>query len=322
MYEQFYGFRERPFTLTPNPRYLLLTPAHAEALNTVKYAISSRASITVLLGKAGTGKTTVIRAALASQPPGVRVLTVTNPLLTKAEFLEHLALGFELSAAVSASKTRFLLELTRLLEGEVRARRHTALIVDEAHALPDEILEEIRLLANLETDDEKMLPIILAGQAELGDRFNEPRFWQLKQRVALRCSLGPLLLQETAAMIAGRISVAGVDAATVFTRDAVELIHNAARGLPRTINVICDNALVAGFAADERPVRRETVRDVCRDLDLSASSRTNGQGQRAERPVRPDVDLPDARHTRASGSEPPETASLGARLGSFLRLLA
>jgi general secretion pathway protein A len=271
MYERYYGLRQRPFNLTSNPRYLLLTPAHAEALSSVQYGISSRIGIIVLLGEAGTGKTSVIRAAMASQPAGGHFVMVNNPLLSRSEFLQHLAQGFGLNDEAAASKTRFLSDLTRALEESVRNGRQTGLIVDEAHALPYEILEEIRLLANMETDDDKLLPVLLAGQPELADRLNNPDLRQLKQRVALRCSLRPLRLRETAAYIAGRIGVAGGDAAKLFTAEAVKLIHTYSGGVPRTISVICDNALVTGFAADQRPIDVGIVHEVCRDLDLTVS---------------------------------------------------
>lgn len=269
MYERYYGLRERPFNLTSNPRYLLLTSQHAEGLNALQYGISNRIGIIVLVGEAGTGKTTVMRAAVASQSPAGRFVTMTNPILSRSEFFQHLVQGFGLSEEAVTSKTRFLTELTRTLEDNLRNDRQTALIVDEAHALPLEILEEIRLLANIETDDEKLLPVVLVGQPELSDRLNEPALRQLKQRIALRCSLGALQIRETAAYIAGRIRVAGGDAAQLFTQEAVELIHQCSRGLPRTISVVCDNALVTGFATDERPISRGTIVDVCRDLDLA-----------------------------------------------------
>jgi type II secretory pathway predicted ATPase ExeA len=191
-----------------------------------------------------------------------------RPRLTRNEFFEQVALGFGLSSAAARSKTRLLAELVPTLEASVEQRRPNALIVDEAHELPPDLLDEIRLLSNLETDDHKLLPIVLAGLPEFTERLQDPRNWQLMQRVVLRCSLARLQPSETAAYIAGRIRVAGGDAATVLTAEAVELIHRHARGLPRTLNVICDNALVAGFAADERPVGARTVEAVCRELNL------------------------------------------------------
>ena len=269
MYERYYGLEERPFALTSNPRYLLLITAHREALSTLQYGLDTRRSLLVLVGEAGTGKTTVVRAALASQPAGARFVSVTNPLLTRAEFFEQLIHGFGLSEKAATSKTRFLEELTATMQESLQEGVRTALVVDEAHALSHEVLEEIRLLANLETDDEKLLPVVLVGQPELADRLNEPGLRQLKQRIALRCSLRPLRIAETAAYIAGRIGVAGGEAAGMFTQEAVELVHHCSHGVPRTISVICDNALLAGFAADERPVGRHTIADVCRDLDLA-----------------------------------------------------
>jgi general secretion pathway protein A len=269
MYERYYGLRERPFSLTSNPRYyLLVTAAHAEALSTLRYGIRHRAGIIVLIGEAGTGKTTVVRAAMGSRAAAGPFVLLNNPLLARTEFFEHLVRGFGLSQEAASSKTRFLAELARKLKAIVRGGSQAALVVDEAHALQPEILEEIRLLSNIETDDEKLLSIVLAGQPELGDYLNTTSLRQLKQRVALRTSLCPLQITETAAYIAGRIRVAGGDAATVFTSAAVELVHERSLGVPRTINVICDNALLTGFGTDQRPVGRETVLEVCRDLDL------------------------------------------------------
>jgi len=143
-------------------------------------------------------------------------------------------------------------------------------VVDEAQSLPDELLEEVRLLANIESSTEKLVPVVLAGQPELADRLNAPGLHNLKQRVALRCSLPPLDLRETAAYIAKRIHLAGGNGAQIFTADAVRLIHERSHGVPRTISVICDNALVNGFALDRRPVDADLVLDVCRDFDFSA----------------------------------------------------
>ena len=148
-------------------------------------------------------------------------------------------------------------------------------MVDEAQALPIDILEEIRLLANLETATEKLLPVALGGQPALADRLNESGLRQLKQRVALRCELRPLDLRDTAAYIASRIRTAGGDPATVFTQQAVTLIHEYSCGLPRTINVMCDNALLSGFALDQRPVDGEIVMEVCRDFDLRDAARAS-----------------------------------------------
>lgn len=268
MYEQFFGFRERPFDLTPNPRFVVMTAAHREALSNLNYGIASRKGITLLIGEAGSGKTTMIRTAMEQQQQHVHLVHIQNPGLTRDEFVELLAARFDLSPAARASKASLLLELESLLVRRATEGETTVLIVDEAHSLPLELLEEIRLLANIETNEQKLLSVILAGQPELSARLNSESLRQLKQRVALRCELRLLDLQETAAYLAGRIRAAGGVGAQVFTRDAVALIHERSRGIPRTMNVLADNALLSAFAVGERPVTRQTLLDVCRDFDL------------------------------------------------------
>jgi general secretion pathway protein A len=275
MYESFYGFRERPFDLTTNPRFLLLTGKHREALSNLQYGLTSRRGLTVLTGEAGTGKTTLIQAAiqhLSSQ--GAILAYLNNPMLTRREFAEFLTASFGLSSRAADSKTVLLRELAAVLQ-ERRARNElTGLIIDEAQVLPDELLEEVRLLANIETPAEKLLPIVLAGQPELADRLNQVSLRQLKQRVALRCNLAALDARETAEYVAGRIRIAGGNSVMVFTRQAVDVIFHRSGGIPRLISVICDNALVSGFAADCRPVGSQIVEDVCRDFDLAPAPST------------------------------------------------
>lgn len=273
MYREFYGLRERPFDLTPNPRYLVLTHAHREALSHLEYGIASRKGMTLLIGEAGTGKTTLIRAALERQPARVQCVHLPNPALTRAEFLEMLAVRHHLSTTARGSKTALLLELEELLRRRRAIGESSVLVVDEAQSVPYELLEELRLLANIETDEEKLLTVVLAGQPELADRLNDSALRQLKQRIALRCELRPLTRTETPAYIAGRIRAAGGVAAHLFTREAVMLMHDASGGVPRAISVIADNAMVAGFATAQRPITVALVREVCRDLDLS-----NGDG--------------------------------------------
>jgi general secretion pathway protein A len=198
-----------------------------------------------------------------------------------------LAERFSLSEEAKHSKTSFLLELEELLKGRRDRDEATVLVIDEAQSLPPDLLEEIRLLSNIETNDDKLVSVIIAGQPELVALLNNESLRQLKQRIALRCELRPLSLQETAVYIAGRIRAAGGVDARVFTREAVELIYERSRGIPRTISVIADNALLGGFAAGQRPVNSQLVRDVCRDFDLRGpagltGSPANGNGHGAD----------------------------------------
>ncbi len=269
MYQGFYGLRELPFELTPDPKYLFFTPGHREALSNLQYGLSASKPVTVLIGEAGTGKTTLLRAALESEAcRPVRCVYLNNPALTRAEFVEMLATRFGLGEQAAASKATMLRELEAIL-GDRRARGEiTALVVDEAQSLTSELLEEIRLLANIETATMKLLPLVLAGQPELAARLNDPGLRQLKQRIALRCEIKPLELQETAAYVAFRVRRAGGEPSRLFTREAVVLIHEHSRGIPRTISVMCDNALLNGMALGRQPVDKQIVLDVCRDFDL------------------------------------------------------
>lgn len=271
MYERFYGLRELPFELTPNPKFLFYTDAHREALSNLEYGLSAAKSVTVLIGDAGTGKTTLLKAALDSERcRRVRCVYVNNPALTRGEFVEMLAGRFGLGASAARSKAALLADLERVLIEHRNLGETTALVVDEAQSLTPELLEELRLLANMETATTKLLPLVLAGQPELADRLNDPALRQLKQRVALRCELTPLDLQQTAAYMASRIRTAGGQASRLFTREAVTVIHEYSKGIPRTISVIADNCLVSGMALGRQPVDREVVLEVCRDFDLTS----------------------------------------------------
>jgi general secretion pathway protein A len=270
MYGPFYDLRERPFDLTPNPRYLVATEIHREAIANLQYALEGRKGITLLIGEAGSGKTTVIRAAIEDLPEATHCVHLRNPALTRDEFVEMLAAQFGLSDRAKDSKTALLLELEDLLTKRHARQEATALIIDEAHLLSIELLEEVRLLANIETDEEKLVSLVLAGQREIADRLRDPSLTQLKQRVELRCELRPLDRRETFAYVFGRIAAAGGVARNLFSREAVDLIHERSHGNPRTINVISDNALLAGLALQQKPVTAATVSEVCQDFDINA----------------------------------------------------
>jgi general secretion pathway protein A len=305
MYEAFYGLRERPFDLTTNPRFLLLTGKHREALSNLQYGLMSRRGLTLLVGEAGTGKTTLVQATIQGfERQGAKIAYLNNPTLTRNEFYEFLAGAFELDPAVAQSKVQLLRELETKLGERRAAGILSGLILDEVQALPDELLEEVRLLANIETPTDKLLPIVLAGQPELADRLNQPSLRQLKQRVALRCYLEALDARETAEYIAGRIRVAGGNSVLVFTRQAVEAVFEGSGGIPRLISVICDNALISGFAADRRPVSRDIVDDVCRDFDLGEKKQEPVPAAPVAAAVIPEA-VPAAAHAESPRSTPP-----------------
>jgi general secretion pathway protein A len=293
MYQRFFDLRELPFELTPNPKYLYLTPQHREALSNIQYGLSSAKAVTLVLGEAGTGKTTLLRTALRSDScRHVNGVYLTNPALTRDEFVKTLAHRLGLGERAGESKADLLEALDRELPDRRERGQVTALVVDEAQSLSDELLEEIRLLANSETLTEKLLPVVLAGQPELRDRLNQPRLRQLKQRVALRCEIAPFGLAETAAYIAARIRTAGGHAGSLFTREAVMLIHELSRGIPRTISAVCDNALLTAFALGRRLIDCAIVQDVARDFDLGSAPMPAGRSRRDPAPVSATADPP------------------------------
>src|SRR5580765_2424104 len=255
MYREFYGLKELPFELPPNPKFLFLPKRHREALSSLQYGLSSAKAITVLIGEAGTGKTTLLHAAIGSEAcRGVNCVYLNNPALTRQEFIEILSRRFDLSPQAGRSKAVLLEELDQALKCWRGSGVITALIIDEAQSMSAELLEEIRLLANIETATSKLLPLVLTGQPELSARLNEPELRQLKQRVTIRCELEPFSQGDTAAYIAMRVRTAGGDARQLFTREAVMMIHEKSRGIPRTISVLCDNALLTGFALAQKPI--------------------------------------------------------------------
>lgn len=271
MYQAFCGLREPPFELTPNPKFLYFSPRHREALSILEYGLAAAKSLTVLLGDVGTGKTTLIKAALESERcRHVHCITISNPALRRDEFLTILAARCGLSTDAGRSKGVLLDELERVLASRRARGEVVALVVDEAQSVETELLEEIRLLSNLETESEKLLPLVLAGQPEFAERLEAPSLRQVKQRIALRCELSSFELADTAACIAHRITMAGGTPSELFTLEAVTLIHEIARGIPRTISVLCDNALVCAMAQDRKPVDQLMVLEVAKDLNFPA----------------------------------------------------
>jgi general secretion pathway protein A len=272
MYLKYYGLKEMPFVLTPDPRYIFKTESHLEMLSTVQYGVEHNKGLIVLTGEVGCGKTTMLRAALQTFGKEVLAVYIFNPFLTASEFFEQLAMEMELEVPKSVSKPELLAALARFLAVRHSQGFRTVLIVDEAHGLPAELLEEIRLLMNFETNSEKLLQVILCGQPELQDTLNHPRLRQLKQRISLRCRVNRLSVFEINKYIRFRLRRAGAENVNLFDPAAVKLIGQVSQGIPRIINNICDNALLYGYAAGSEIISREIVEEVIAALDLAQGS--------------------------------------------------
>lgn len=268
MYNSFFGFRESPFNLSPDPEFLYRSPQHEEALANLIYGVRSRKGFIALTGEVGTGKTTMLeclRDYLDAQR--MEFAFLFNSRLTTDQFFEMIAYDFDLQCD-RKSKTGVLFALNALLIEQSERGRTAVLIVDEAHNLEWDVLEEIRLLGNLENRQGKLLQIILAGQPELDRKLDAPNLRQLKQRIVLRCSLNPLTCQETHEYIDARLSRAGMEGQTVFSAAMMDDIHARSRGIPRVINAICDNLLVTAFAMERRSTTSAMLDEVCRDMRL------------------------------------------------------
>lgn len=273
MYESFYQLKEKPFNLSPDPRFIYFTERHCEALANLVYGIRERKGFLVLSGEVGTGKTTLVNALLDTlDRTGILSAFVFNPILTSAEFFEYLMADLNLKADVR-SKSQVLIKLNSLLLERYRTGQITVLIVDEAQNLSAEILEEIRLLTNLETATEKLLQIVLVGQPELSLKLNSPELRQLKQRISLRCNLDPLTLAETKEYIRTRMEIAGVPDQQIFSDFTIAEIFRCSCGIPRLINTICDNALLNGYACDRKTIGVDIIQEVAEDLELSEAYR-------------------------------------------------
>jgi general secretion pathway protein A len=268
MYNQFFGLRKDPFNLTPDPEFLYLTEQHREALAAFTYAILARKGFVVLTGDAGTGKTTLLTRALRNLPTArVQSSVIVNPTLTPAEFLEAALLDFGITD-IPASKAQRIARLQSLLWKGHNAGKVSALIIDEAHKLSADVLEEIRLLGNFESAEVKLLQIALIGQTELDDLLNRDQMRQFKQRIALRASIAALMEGEVENYIRHRWMKAGGIGAP-FSKDALAGIGQVSKGIPRVINVLCDNALIQAFGEGSSVVEAQHVQAACQDLHFS-----------------------------------------------------
>ena len=267
MYNNFYNLRVSPFGTSPDPRFLYMMPHTREALACLEYGISARKGFTVLTGEVGTGKTTLLRRALASfQGRKISTAFVFNPRLEVLDFLEFVLTDFGIVPA-QRTKSGMLLQLNRWLIERYRMEETCVVVVDEAQNLSWDLMEEIRLLTNLETSSEKLLQIVLSGQPELEEKLRNPSLRQLRQRVALWCRTQALTLTQTKEYVAERLRLAG-STEKIFTEDAVEGVYRHSRGIPRLINLICEHALISGYVDQTPVVGAEIVEAVSLELEL------------------------------------------------------
>jgi type II secretory pathway predicted ATPase ExeA len=268
MYKNFFGLREAAFNMNPDPRFLFATRHSEEVLACLTYGIQNLKGFMLLTGEVGTGKTTLLNKLLEwLRNAHVATAFVFNSRLDPMQFLDFMMADFGINCE-SSEKSRILLRLNQWLLERYRAGQTAVLIVDEAQNLSPQVLEEIRLLTNLETSSEKLLQIVLSGQPELDEKLKQPKLRQLRQRIALRCKTYPLTLEETFGYIAERIRIAGGNNQPIFNSEAVEAIFRYAQGIPRVINLLCEHALISAYVDEQKPVLVSTIEPVAREFEL------------------------------------------------------
>jgi len=267
MDRSFFGLRALPFGTSPDPRFLFLRPQIREALACLQYGIAARKGFVVMTGEVGTGKTTLLRSVLDTFAKGrISTAFVFNPCLDVLDFFEFVLTDFGIPPK-TRTKSAMLLQLNSWLIERFRAHQLCAIVIDEAQNLSWELLEEIRLLTNLETSSEKLVQIILSGQPELEEKLHHPSVRQLRQRISLWCKTRPLDGEETKAYIAERLRIAGAGD-RIFQPEAADLVHRYSKGIPRVINLICEHALISAYVEQIKPIPAHIVEAVSLELDL------------------------------------------------------
>lgn len=270
MYKAFYGLTRNPFDISPDPAFLFGTPRHNEALAALYHAVRGHKGFVVLSGEVGTGKTLLLRCVLElfRESKDISYAYLFNGRLSPCEFLEYIGTDFGLSVA-GKNKTQILFDLSKFLVARGSQELTTVLVVDEAHHLSPDILEEIRLLTNLETPRGKLLQILLVGQPELDEKLDSPNLRQLKQRIAHRAQLTALDFSETKGYIDWRLQIAGARPNnSLFPSETIESVYRSSKGIPRLINTLCDNALISAYARKLRSVTPEIIESTAADLRL------------------------------------------------------
>jgi general secretion pathway protein A len=268
MYERFFGLRESPFNANPDPRYLFHTSQIREALAGLTYGIQDRKGFILLTGEVGTGKTTLLNRLLDwLHRQQVATAFIFNSQLDVSNLFDFIMADFEIPCD-SREKSQVLLRLNQWLLERYRAGETAVLIVDEAQNLSLPVLEEIRLLTNLETSTEKLLQIVLSGQPELEEKLKLPQLRQFRQRITLRCHTAPLTLEETYGYIAERLRIAGANGEPIFSKEAIQAVHTYSLGIPRVMNLLCEHSLINAYVDHLRPVPVKLVEEVAREFQL------------------------------------------------------
>jgi general secretion pathway protein A len=268
VYLEFYGLKQTPFDLTPNPRFLFHSGKHREALNHLLYGIRERKGFVQLTGEVGAGKTTLCRAMLERLDGQFATALILNPVLDADELMKAIATEFGLPVGgLNLDRLDTLALINEFLLRQVEVGRIAVLIIDEAQNLTEGLLEQVRLLSNIETDDRKLLQVVLLGQPELRDRLNSPRLRQLRQRITVRYHLKPLTRHEMAQYVRHRLELAGAKGVPFFTQPALWRVYFYSRGIPRLINAVCDKALLAGFVEHSERISHRMVGRAIRELE-------------------------------------------------------
>jgi general secretion pathway protein A len=273
MYKKFFGLKANPFNPNPDPRFLFLTGATREALAALAYGIRNRKGFLLLTGEVGTGKTTLLNRLLEwLSEEKVATAFIFNSRLNEGEFFDFVLHDFGISCA-SHEKSQRLIKLNEWLLDRYRERRTATLIVDEAQNLSADVLEEVRLLTNMETTQEKLLQIVLSGQPELEEKLRDPSLRQLRQRITIRCSTCPLSREEMQSYVIERLRVAGADGSTaIFSIEAVDAVYRHSQGIPRIANLLCEHSLINAFVDHVCPIPARIVDEVAREFELQKAN--------------------------------------------------
>lgn len=279
MYRQFYGLQHRPFELAPDGNVVYLSEAHREAIATLRYGVIAQKGFLLLTGGVGAGKTTILNNVLGTLKDEIRLCVLNNPTLNKNEFFYYLE--DKLGITSKGNKAKFILQFSKLLNRCETLGEKILLIIDEAQIFPINLLEEIRLLSNL-AGDRNVLSIFLIGQPELQEKLAHPQLLPLRQRIGIRYHLEPLNRDDTSQYIVYRLHKAEANNPAIFTRQAIDCIHEASQGNPRLINIICDHAMISGFTQDMIQIDQDVIRDCLQDIRLQGEDRlqiSEAQGQ-------------------------------------------